>query len=60
MDEAEYCDRISIMTSGRISAMGAPHDLKQRFGAASIDDLFIRLARPAEGAAPGGSNGGGA
>ena len=60
MDEAEYCDRISIMTSGRIGAMGAPHDLKQQFGAASIDELFIRLARPAEAAASGASNGSGA
>jgi ABC-2 type transport system ATP-binding protein len=47
MDEAEYCDRISIMVAGRIGAMGAPADLKQEFAAASIDDLFVRLARPA-------------
>ena len=49
MDEAEYCDRISIMTSGRISAMGTPSDLKQQFGAASIDEIFVRLARPPRG-----------
>jgi ABC-2 type transport system ATP-binding protein len=47
MDEAEYCDRISIMVAGRIGALGTPAELKQRFGAASIDDLFVRLARPA-------------
>ena len=47
MDEAEYCDRISIMVAGRIGAMGAPADLKTEFAAASIDDLFVRLARPA-------------
>jgi ABC-2 type transport system ATP-binding protein len=47
MDEAEYCDRISIMVSGRIEAMGAPSELKQRAGVASIDELFVRLARPA-------------
>jgi len=47
MDEAEYCDRISIMVDGRIGALGTPSELKQRFGAASIDDLFVKLARPA-------------
>ena len=46
MDEAEYCDRISIMVAGKIGAMGTPADLKQAFGVASIDDLFVRLARP--------------
>ncbi len=47
MDEAEYCDRISIMVAGRIGALGTPRELKQRFEVASIDDLFVRLARPA-------------
>ena len=47
MDEAEYCDRISIMVAGRIGAMGTPADLKKEFAAGSIDDLFVRLARPA-------------
>jgi len=47
MDEAEYCDRISIMVAGRLGALGTPADLKQQFGVASIDDLFVRLARPA-------------
>jgi ABC-2 type transport system ATP-binding protein len=46
MDEAEYCDRISIMVAGRIGAMGTPADLKQQFAVSSIDDLFVRLARP--------------
>ena len=46
MDEAEYCDRISIMVSGRIGAMGAPADLKRDFAVPSIDDLFVQLARP--------------
>src|SRR4249919_2148898 len=46
MDEAEYCDRISIMVSGRIAAIGAPADLKRQFGVDSIDELFVRLARP--------------
>jgi len=48
MDEAEYCDRISIMVAGRIAALGAPDALKREFGAASVDELFVRLARPGE------------
>jgi drug efflux transport system ATP-binding protein len=51
MDEAEYCDRISIMVAGRIGALGSPADLKRRFNTESIDELFVRLARP-EGATP--------
>ena len=47
MDEAEYCDRISIMVAGKIAAMGTPADLKHERGVASIDDLFVQLARPA-------------
>jgi ABC-2 type transport system ATP-binding protein len=46
MDEAEYCDRISIMVAGKIGAMGTPADLKRQFGTESIDELFVRLARP--------------
>jgi ABC-2 type transport system ATP-binding protein len=45
MDEAEYCDRISIMVAGRIEALGAPTDVKREFGADSIDELFVQLAR---------------
>jgi ABC-2 type transport system ATP-binding protein len=48
MDEAEYCDRISIMVAGRIVALGTPAELKQQFSAPSIDDLFVRLARGAQ------------
>jgi len=46
MDEAEYCDRISIMVAGRIDAMGTPAELKQQFAVDSIDEVFVRLARP--------------
>ena len=46
MDEAEYCDRISIMVAGQIGAIGTPAELKQQFGAATIDEVFVRLARP--------------
>jgi len=45
MDEAEYCDRISIMVAGRIAALGTPAELKRSFTVSSIDDLFVRLAR---------------
>ena len=47
MDEAEYCDRISIMVSGRIGALGTPAELKEQFGVGTIDEVFVRLARPA-------------
>ena len=47
MDEAEYCDRISVMVDGRIAALGTPAELKQRFGVPSVDDVFVRLARQA-------------
>src|SRR4029078_11376979 len=43
MDEAEYCDRISIMVDGRIGAMGTPAELKRDFKVSSIDDLFVQL-----------------
>ena len=46
MDEAEYCDRISIMVDGRIAALGTPAELKSQFGQPTIDDVFVRLARP--------------
>ncbi|MEO6527062.1 MAG: ABC transporter ATP-binding protein [Gemmatimonadaceae bacterium] len=46
MDEAEYCDRISIMVDGRIAVMGAPSQLKYDAGVSSIDELFVQLARP--------------
>ena len=47
MDEAEYCDRLSIMVAGRIAAIGTPAELKHQHAVQSIDDLFVRLARPA-------------
>jgi ABC-2 type transport system ATP-binding protein len=45
MDEAEYCDRVSIMVDGRIAALDTPEKLKQRFGASSMNDVFLQLAR---------------
>ena len=47
MDEAEYCDRISIMVAGKIEALGTPAELKQKAGVSSVDDLFVKLARSA-------------
>ena len=47
MDEAEYCDRVSIMVAGRIDALGSPAELKKQFDVPSIEELFVRLARPA-------------
>jgi ABC-2 type transport system ATP-binding protein len=47
MDEAEYCDRISIMVTGKIGAMGTPAELRRQFGVESMDEVFVRLARPA-------------
>jgi ABC-2 type transport system ATP-binding protein len=52
MDEAEYCDRLGIMVAGRLDALGTPRELKERFGAGSIDDVFVQLAR---GGAPAGT-----
>lgn len=48
MDEAEYCDRVSIMVDGRIDALGSPAELKERFGADDMDTVFRTLARHAE------------
>jgi ABC-2 type transport system ATP-binding protein len=45
MDEAEYCDRIAMMVDGRIAAIGTPAELKREMNAASMDDVFVKLAR---------------
>jgi ABC-2 type transport system ATP-binding protein len=45
MDEAEYCDRVSIMVDGKIEALGTPAALKKEFDVASMDEVFVRLAR---------------
>ena len=47
MDEAEYCDRISIMVDGKISAIGTPDKLKKQFGQPDMDHVFTYLARQA-------------
>jgi ABC-2 type transport system ATP-binding protein len=48
MDEAEYCDRISIMVDGAINAMDSPLNLKTKYGVKSIDEVFYQLARSAK------------
>lgn len=48
MDEAEYCDRVSIMVDGVIKALDSPAGLKKQFNAHSMDEVFIMLARGAK------------
>ncbi|GGK29718.1 hypothetical protein GCM10007962_24960 [Yeosuana aromativorans] len=45
MDEAEYCDRVSIMVNGNIEALDTPKNLKKQFSAHSMNDVFLKLAR---------------
>ncbi len=45
MDEAEYCDRVSIMVDGRIDALDTPAQLKKQFDAESMNEVFLKLAR---------------
>ncbi|MCO4292294.1 ABC transporter ATP-binding protein [Solitalea sp. MAHUQ-68] len=48
MDEAEYCNRVSIMVDGSIEALDTPPKLKQQFSANSMDEVFYELARGAK------------
>ena len=45
MDEAEYCNRVSIMVDGRIDALDTPKNLKDQFNASTMDEVFHHLAR---------------
>lgn len=45
MDEAEYCDRVSIMVDGKIDALDSPSELKKSFQAKNMDEVFLKLAR---------------
>ncbi|MFC1544160.1 ABC transporter ATP-binding protein [Gemmatimonadota bacterium] len=51
MDEAEYCQRLGIMRDGELAALGSPAQLRGEFGAASIEEVFMRLAGEATGSA---------
>lgn len=46
MDEAEYCDRISIMNDGKIVALDTPAELKRLYQAPSVEEVFVKIARP--------------
>lgn len=46
MDEAEYCDRISMMVAGEIKALDSTRALKQAYGTSTMHDIFLQLARP--------------
>jgi ABC-2 type transport system ATP-binding protein len=46
MDEAEYCQRVSIMNEGRIVALDTPANLRKHYQAGSIEDVFLKIARP--------------
>ncbi|MFL5742807.1 MAG: ABC transporter ATP-binding protein [Flavisolibacter sp.] len=48
MDEAEYCDRVSIMVDGKIEALDSPSGLKKTYRALSMDEVFLQLARKAQ------------
>lgn len=48
MDEAEYCNRISVMVDGRVEALDTPANLKAKYGAADMDEVFYTLARGAK------------
>lgn len=48
MDEAEYCDRVSIMVEGKIEALDTPENLKKEYSADSMDGVFLKLARNVE------------
>ena len=48
MDEAEYCNRVSIMVDGKIEALDTPHNLKKKFNASSMDEVLYQLARGAK------------
>ncbi len=48
MDEAEYCNRVSIMVDGRIEALDSPKNLKRQFRAKNMDEVFQQLARKAK------------
>jgi ABC-2 type transport system ATP-binding protein len=48
MDEAEYCDRVSIMVDGQIRALDTPDALKKQFNVTSMDEVFVTLARGAQ------------
>ncbi|MDZ7316549.1 MAG: ABC transporter ATP-binding protein [candidate division KSB1 bacterium] len=51
MDEAEYCNRLSIMHAGKIIALGSPNELKRRYRKSTVEQVFISLVKAGETAA---------
>lgn len=45
MDEAEYCNRISMMTNGKIAGIGTPTELKNEYNSINMDEVFLKIAR---------------
>ncbi|MDP2069857.1 MAG: ABC transporter ATP-binding protein [Lutibacter sp.] len=54
MDEAEYCDRVSIMVDGKIEALDTPKKLKEKYNAINMNEVFLKLARITSPALPQG------
>jgi ABC-2 type transport system ATP-binding protein len=48
MDEAEYCHRVTIMSEGRIAALDSPVELKKKYNARNMDEVFYKIARNKE------------
>ncbi len=48
LDEAEYCNRVTIMVDGKIEALDSPSELRKKFSVATIDEVFYKLARKAK------------
>lgn len=48
MDEAEYCNRVSIMVDGQVEALGTPNELKDKYAAKDMGEVFLQLARGAK------------
>ncbi|MDZ7647771.1 MAG: hypothetical protein U5K54_11635 [Cytophagales bacterium] len=48
MDEAEYCNRVSIMVDGKVAALGTPNELKENYSAKDMGNVFLKLARGAK------------
>ena len=48
MDEAEYCNRVSIMVDGQVDALDTPDELKRKFNAQDMGEVFLQLARKAK------------
>ncbi len=46
MDEAEYCDRVTIMANGKIEALDTPGNLKEKYKAKNMNEVFVKIARP--------------